>query len=83
MHLEEALERLQSIVEEIEGKQLPLHEVMALHSEGQKLVTLSEGLLSEAKGKLKLTEVEVDTVGDQKESSTPAKGDTSDEVSLF
>lgn len=66
MHLEEALERLQVIITEIEGKQLPLHEVMKLHEEGQQLVSFSENLLKEAKGKLKVTEIS----GDADQSNT-------------
>ena len=81
MHLEQALERIQAIVAEIENNQLPLHEVMKLHKEGQKLVEHSEVLLKEAK--LKLTEVEVDSTPISKESVRPASSTDTGEINLF
>jgi|GEM_PF-4354650 len=84
MHLEEALNRIQKIVEEIENKQLPLHEIMKLHEEGQTLIQHSEKLLSEAKDRLKLTELEVDAGGENAKIDSPLSGaDDSDEINLF
>lgn len=85
MHLEEALERLQTIIGDIENKQLPLHEVMKLHEEGKKLVGHSEKLLKDAKNRLKLTEVEIDSVKESGEGSKPTDEATSNEseISLF
>ena len=57
MHLEEAIDRLQEILAEMEDNQLPLHEVMKLHQEGNKLISHSEKLLKHAEEKLKVTEV--------------------------
>jgi len=82
MHLEEALHRIQEIVAEIENKQLPLHEVMKLHEEGQKLVALSEKLLGEAQARIKLTEVEVDSPPISTESARPLSSDAG-EINLF
>lgn len=86
MYLEEALERIDAIIKEVEGKNLPLHEVMALHEEGKKLVAFSEKLLSDAKNRLKVTEVGIDSEGDSGECAPPQKSDDSsgpEEISLF
>lgn len=86
MHLEEGLQRLQEIISEMEGKQLPLHEVMQLHEEGQKLVAHSEKLLNDAKGRLKVTEVGVDSAVESVESpATPAENSdqNTEDISLF
>jgi len=84
MHLEEALQRIEEIVSEIEHKQLPLHEVMKLHEEGQKLVLHSEKLLSEARDRLKLTEVEIDSDGNSAEADKSLdEPDDSGEINLF
>ena len=81
MHLEEALNRIQKIVEEIENKQLPLHEIMKLHEEGQKLIAHSETLLLNAKNRLKLTEVEIDSEQKSTDHSPPVSD--SGEINLF
>ena len=84
MHLEEALKRIEEIVSEIEHKQLPLHEIMKLHEEGQKLIGHSEKLLSEARDRLKLTEVEIDSEGDSAEGgSLQDDPDNTGEINLF
>lgn len=84
MHLEEALQRIEEIVAQIEHKQLPLHEVMKLHEEGQKLIGHSESLLTEARDRLKLTEVEVDSNADTPEGAeSQAESDDSGEINLF
>ncbi len=83
MHLEEALTRIQEIVEEIENKQLPLHEIITLHEEGQKLITHSEDLLKEAKSRLKLTEVEVDSPPNSTESAPRTSPKDEAEINLF
>jgi len=84
MHLEEALNRIQEIVGEIENKQLPLHEIMKLHEEGQKLVAHSEKLLTEAKERLKVTEVEFDSEPKSSESVEPETDESdSGEINLF
>ncbi len=86
MHLEEAIERLQQIVLDIENKQLPLHEIMSLHEEGQKLVNLSESLLKEASKKLEVKQVAVDSQPIQGNVTQPAPDNApsdNDEISLF
>jgi len=86
MHLEEAIERLQEILSEMEGNQLPLHEIMKLHQEGNKLVAHSEKLLKQAQKKLKVTEVGVDSAGDNLDGESPEnESDTPNEsdIELF
>jgi len=85
MHLEEALDRIQEIVGEIENKQLPLHEIIKLHEEGQKLIGHSQELLVEARNRLNLTEVEVDSSANSTDSATPQESENSDlgEIDLF
>ncbi len=84
MHLEEAFDRIQEIVGEIENKQLPLHEIMKLHEEGQKLINHSEKLLTEARDRLKLTELEIDSEVNSSEAQ-PLNNDPDDsgEINLF
>ncbi len=85
MHLEEALDRLQEIIGDIENKQLPLHEVMKLHEEGKKLVSHSENLLKDAKNRLKVTEVGIDSPVESGEGSNKPEAAESNEseISLF
>ena len=84
MHLEEALDRIQEIVGEIETKQLPLHEIMKLHEEGQKLINHSEKLLTEARDRLKLTELEIDSeVNSSEAQPLNNEPDDSGEINLF
>ena len=86
MHLEEAIQRLQIIVTEMEDKQLPLHEVIKRHEEGNKLVAFAEDLLKQAQNRIKVTEVGVDSVQKPVESSPSKKGEfdaEEGEISLY
>ncbi len=86
MHLEEAIERLQTIVTEMEDKQLPLHEVIKRHEEGNKLVAFAEDLLKQAQNRIKVTEVDVDSTQKTVEGAPFKKGEfdaEEGEISLF
>lgn len=82
MILEEALQRLQVIINEVENKQLPLNEVVKLHKEGQSLVSYSEKLLSEAEEQLKVEQVEVDSV-EGNTNGDFSNTETDSDISLF
>jgi exodeoxyribonuclease VII small subunit len=59
---EEALKRLEAIVESIEGHDLPLETLLARYEEGAKLSQLCQAQLNEAE--LKVQELEKNTRGE-------------------
>jgi exodeoxyribonuclease VII small subunit len=58
---EEALKRLESIVESMEGQDLPLEVLLARYEEGARLTTLCQTKLNEAE--LKIQQLEKDAKG--------------------
>jgi exodeoxyribonuclease VII small subunit len=53
---EEALKRLESIVESMEGQELPLETLLARYEEGARLTALCQNKLTEAELKIQLLE---------------------------
>ncbi|MFB3909854.1 MAG: exodeoxyribonuclease VII small subunit [Candidatus Eisenbacteria bacterium] len=60
---EEALERLEQIVRELEGKDLSLEETLARYEEGSRLVRVCGRRLEEAEQRLKVLAEEDDAAG--------------------
>ena len=56
MSYEEALRRLEAIVEEMEGEDLPLEALTARYEEGMRLRKLCLDKLAEAEGKIQVLE---------------------------
>ena len=56
MSYEEALKRLEAIVEEMEGDDLPLESLIARYEEGMRLRNLCLDKLAEAEGKIQVLE---------------------------
>ncbi len=61
---EEALKKLESIVEAMEADDLPLESLLAKYEEGTKLVRICEEKLAEAE--LKIQQLEKDAAGEMK-----------------
>lgn len=61
---EEALKKLESIVEAMESDDLPLETLLAKYEEGAKLVKICQGKLAEAE--LKIQQLEKNATGEMK-----------------
>ena len=61
---EEALKKLEGIVEAMESDDLPLETLLAKYEEGAKLVKICQGKLAEAE--LKIQQLEKNTAGEMK-----------------
>ena len=59
---EEALKKLESIVESMEGDELPLETLLARFEEGTRLVQICQAKLAEAE--VKIQQLEKDTAGE-------------------
>jgi len=66
---EEALERLESIVEAMESAELPLESLLAKYEEGTRLARLCQAKLSEAE--LKIQQLEKNAAGEMKLAPLP------------
>ncbi|MSR43238.1 MAG: exodeoxyribonuclease VII small subunit [Pedosphaera sp.] len=64
MPFEEALHKLEKIVEELEGEDLPLEKLLARFEEGTKLAKLCQEKMSEAE--LKIAQLEKSVAGEFK-----------------
>ena len=66
---EEALKKLESIVEAMEGEELPLETLLAKYDEGTRLARICQEKLSEAD--LKIQQVEKNAAGEMKLKPVP------------
>jgi exodeoxyribonuclease VII small subunit len=67
---EEALKKLETIVETMESEELPLENLLARYEEGAQLVKVCQEKLAEAE--LKIQQLEKNAAGELKLSSLPA-----------
>ncbi len=72
LHFEEALKKLEAIVEAMESEELSLETLLAKYEEGRSLAKVCQEKLAEAE--VKIQQLERDAAGELKLKAAPAQG---------
>lgn len=87
---EKALERLEELVDVMEGEQLPLEELISNYEEGNELLQHCQALIDSARKRIEVVQLNSVTETENKLATKSPKGDTqpseaapSDDIRLF
>lgn len=83
LSFEQAIQRLESIVADMEGVELPLEDVLKRYEEGTRLVRFCAAKLDEAEKKIELLQKQADGSAKLTPFDEPAKADDDQDAKLL